>query len=572
MAESQLNDWTLMFFFAGDNSLSPLIVSQLKAIKDAGFQEHTEVLVHFDSNERGVPTRVYNVNRTRKLNSDRRTMIGDGRDPFVRNMFEDNVDPQTIVAAPTAGPASIAISQALQQPDASTAKDALKNFIGFCRENHRAKHYILFLVGHGMVVGNDSFLPDEQPISAITLLELDEILRDFSRQAQAEGGALELLALHSCSMSAIEVAYQLKGAANYMMASEGVSFVGSWPYRQLLKKSFNTINGAREAAPQHPQVDVPELMEKLYYLSLHNATDFMLAGYSLDLALCRLDPGAILELKPALQTLVGKLNEGLRLSQRFADLKTERANYDPQAEHVKEMILLAHWKAQSYWGENYTDLYDFCQCLGTLCANSKIELEQDIATACAGVMQSIAAVVVQSQHFGSRYQYSHGLSIYFPWSEPADDDPVQNSAAQAQCAPPAPEADPKAPEDATQRILSNYRNYAFTAEFEQDAPDSSWLSFLELYFEVTKRSSRDEEDGRGEGFLTSNLIPEVFDPFGQLSGKPTGAFSGKPTGTSGLECDCPSIKNYPTEQVEVQGKPRVIKKPSISKGAFRAIE
>jgi hypothetical protein len=32
-------------------------------------------------------------------------------------------------------------------------------------------------------------------------------------------------------MSAVEVAYELKGKADYMIASQGLSFVGSWPYR-----------------------------------------------------------------------------------------------------------------------------------------------------------------------------------------------------------------------------------------------------------------------------------------------------------------------------------------------------
>src|SRR5882757_9148431 len=79
------NEWTIMFFFASDNALSALIVSQLKAIKDAGFQENTEVLVHFDSNEPGVPTRIFNVNSTRKSVGQSKTAVGDGTDPFIHD-------------------------------------------------------------------------------------------------------------------------------------------------------------------------------------------------------------------------------------------------------------------------------------------------------------------------------------------------------------------------------------------------------------------------------------------------------------------------------------------------------
>ena len=66
MAETEINEWTLMFFFAGDNSLSPSMISQLKAIKDAGFQKNITVLVRFDPNEKGTPTRIFEVNRERK--------------------------------------------------------------------------------------------------------------------------------------------------------------------------------------------------------------------------------------------------------------------------------------------------------------------------------------------------------------------------------------------------------------------------------------------------------------------------------------------------------------------------
>src|SRR5882672_4947884 len=108
------SEWTIMFYFASDNALSPLIVSQLKGIKDAGFQQETNVLVHFDPNQPGEPTKVFNVNalarknlknelkKSKRGNGIRATRIGDGKDPFVRDMREDEVPEKTINAS--AGP------------------------------------------------------------------------------------------------------------------------------------------------------------------------------------------------------------------------------------------------------------------------------------------------------------------------------------------------------------------------------------------------------------------------------------------------------------------------------------
>ena len=41
-------EWTLMFYFASDNPLAISIVSQLKAIKAAGFHHEANVIVQFD--------------------------------------------------------------------------------------------------------------------------------------------------------------------------------------------------------------------------------------------------------------------------------------------------------------------------------------------------------------------------------------------------------------------------------------------------------------------------------------------------------------------------------------------
>ena len=355
------NDWTLMFFFASDNPLAPLLVSQLKAIKDAGFQEHTEVLVYFDPMEKGCPTKIYNVNSKRKAyalsqwkkNKDYpKSLIGDGNDSYIRKMDGDEVNPKNF---------STAMGKAMAYPYQTGAHEMLGHFVDYALKNHKARNYMLFLVGHGLIVGRDMFLPDDDPVSAITLEELEGIMKKFK---QPKKTPLQLLSLHSCSMSSLEVAYQLRGTANYVIAHQGPAFANSWPYRQLLKKILNTIErekrqgggGARgdekqqEQSVMNKQIDVETLVENLYYHCLHNATDFLSAGYSADLALCSLQEDKLLRIKEPLQHLVRKLKENLYESSPIMDL-----------------ILLAHWESQSFYEENYTDLYDFCLCLSKKC-------------------------------------------------------------------------------------------------------------------------------------------------------------------------------------------------------------
>jgi cysteine peptidase C11 family protein len=497
--EQVQNDWTIMVFFAGDPHLSPSMTSQIKALKDAGFQKNTTVLVHYDPNEKGVGTTTFDINRQRK--TQKGTIIGDGRDPFVRNLIEDSIP---------------------GVPKSATADQALEAFLNSAVEQHAAKHYLVFLTGHGMVVGNDVFLPDEHPETGVTLKRLGEILSTFSVKARDSGGAVELIGLHSCSMSAIEVAYELRGTAKYMMATEGVSFVASWPYRQLLKKLLNTVD---EATTNNSKVDVDDLVLSIQRLSLHNSTDFMFSGLSADLCLCNL-------------TNVEQMNAPLgRLTRAL-----KRGLGDPRG---LELITLAHLKAQSYWQETYTDLYDFCLCLQNQCVSDS-PIQAEMAGACKDVIATLnestrpESLIVQSDFFGPLFQYSHGLSIYFPWAKPIEDAPVIKG----------------------DDILGRYEKYAFTEVMKND----SWLSFLNAYFEATRRKSRLEEDQRmgvsGNGSKrpaniggivigsTGISVAEALEP----------PKSSPPLGEGACTC---SVKNYP---MEFSSSPRAAQNPNPKEG------
>ena len=505
---NDLQEWTIMFFFAGDNSIAASMISQLKAITDAGYQEDTTVLVHFDPNTNESRAQVFDVNRHRKDDPESpSTVIGDGRDFYVRSI-RDACDERIEVRG-------------------KSAADTLQNFLEYGRTNFRARNYLLFLVGHGMIVANDSFLPDTDvdSASAITLKELGSVLKKFGDQARKEKSTFQLVGFHSCSMSAVEVAYELKDTARYMIGTQGLAFPNSWPYRQVLKMIFLKIdkstrqNGATDRKkvrtklqPDYDRV-TEEILERIQDLSFHNADDFALAGYSADVSLCSLDGNKLDPLTNALKTLSRSLKAGLEDSR------------------TKEVILLAHWKAQSYWQENYTDLYDFCRCLLEQC-HPENKAQVAIKQACSVVLSLLATssntsfdrLVACSDFFGPAYQYSHGLSIYFPWASPSEG------------------------------VLQRYEQYAFVDTMKPATPtnggqpeeDGSWLSFLKAYFHRTQRSTRSDEPkvkisfngGTGEGVPTVSLEIGEGKPTPSMGGegKPTPSMGGegKPTPSMGI--------------------------------------
>lgn len=506
-------EWTVMFFFASDNTLSPSTIPQIKSIKAAGPPVNANVLVYFDPNEKGAPTRVFNINRDPSTGT-----VDDSGDPVISVLSSDFVSPEEIKKA---GEGSKEFAESLEKKDSLVAVDALRQFLNYCREAHPAQHYILFLVGHGLVVGRDAFLPDDNPDSAIGLTTLGGILNDFNTQI-GDDSKLELIGMHSCSMSAVEVAYELKDRARYMLGSQGISFVGSWPYRQLLTKIYNDAG--------KDNVDVDELVKSLHTLTIHHSVDFMHAGYSSDICLCSLAGDRI----DALTDPISKLSKAL-----------QKGVNEPRC---RDFIVMAHWKSQSYWQETFTDLFDFCFCLTRLCKeprNSELdalpgnreasETRLAIIDACKAVTDVLTPAnggpIVCADYVGPDVQYSHGLSIYFPWSEPLKDE--------------------------NDHVIQNYGTYAFTSTLNQP---HAWLTFLDEYFDKTKRFDRlteEEKFNHDDSEFLSNeykgLLAEALKSFpfevaiGNRDFVSTSALEGKitPPDSTGGACTCASTKNHP---------------------------
>ena len=460
-------EWTLMFYMASDNPLAISIVSQLKALKAAGYHKDVNVIAQFDPFTEGTPTHIFDVNLVNKLTHPGESNIGFIReldtgsketDSFVPTLMEDKLwrDETTTKGdrlirevikeifdqkhAPKQYKAPMApelngtpprYGVRKQEQDAYTS---LRRFVNFCGEKYPANHYMLFMIGHGVVVGNDVFMHDEHAEQkSLTLAAMGDILREFKEKLdeQEHKPSFDLISFHSCSVSSIEVAYELEDTANYMLASQGPTFVGSWPYRQILMRIFKDLEATGKST------NIKKLLEDIFSYCLHNTSDFLLAGYSHQVTLCDLKR-------------IPDLNESMEsLSKALVNALTEDKN-NPNDEidaASKFVILYAHWRAQSFYKEMYTDLYDFCQCVLDRCMRIRKaggdmtpKLEA-IELACGKVMEKLEKpdskklggaeqalpnkpIILQAEFAGPGYQYSNGLSIYFPWTEPSEDSQI----------------------------------------------------------------------------------------------------------------------------------------------------
>jgi hypothetical protein len=209
-------------------------------------------------------------------------------------------------------------------------------------------------------------------------------------------------------------------------------------------------------------------------------------GLSVDISVLDVEKAAALAAE--VKNLAAALTEELRDGQ---SVKASEGRSD-----FLDQLVLAHWEAQSYNGERFVDLYDFCSCLrqrydpdfapaalpGDSAAAARRDRELNsrtkISERCAAMMTLIEGTLVRrSCNVGITYQYSFGVSVYFPWAE----------------------------------ISREY-----TEATLQFVGASGWLDFLKAYVEVTRREARGSDiDARKFSTLEATVRKTPLDGRGR---------------------------------------------------------
>lgn len=409
--------WTVLIYLAGDNNLSEECVYALKEIKKvgtslpstAGRERKLNVIVQFDPLGRGNPSRRFIITDAG----------GDGElecdeDKEVQKLETDTSDPE-----------------------------ALLSFL--CESIHAfpSDYYMVILGGHGAGVIEGFFLQDEErPLSSIPssfpIPMLKSVFQSDRLEEALGGRKINIVGFDACMMSMVEVCYELRGIAalDLVVASEGFTLNSGWPIDRIIAAILNDSDVE------------PEPLAKFIvdeYVTFYH--DFYLGGLSVDQAIIRLN--RIEDLKTEIDALAAAM------IRRLEEIPERDRHYAEEGEPFQDSILLAHWAAQSYNGEQCVDLYDFCSLLQKRADDFENPKDpQSIFKCCERVMKVIEdLLIVRTCFSGAAFEHSHGASIYFPWGE-FDFSPT-------------------------------YRQLDF-------AKYSEWYKFLKTYLRATKRGPRKE--------------------------------------------------------------------------------
>jgi hypothetical protein len=374
MSENDVAAWTFMVYFAANNDLQDEAFNNLSQMIQIGGTDNVHVVAQVHARDPKAPTRRY----------------------FMRS--KNNAEVEALPGVTNTG----------------NVKD-LVDFVSWSRNNHEAQNYLLVLWGH-----TNGIFDDEDDIGTLKLqdslegvasrdaklgVNVDvaltslELKAAFNQIEEVLGKKVDILGLDSCLMSMAEIAHQISGSVELMVASEEVVPNTSWPYDRILQKLTSAKN---------QPVPAEELAKTIVdqYVEAYESTD-----RPVTLSACRLKKSP--DLAAALNELGSALSDLMKNEQLISAVSKARRD-----------TLMFEFR-------EYVDLYDFCEKLLKTLNDDRFRVPsveaavmvQKARNACERVTNVIGfppredSYVVASKNTSEedgRLWDSHGVSIYFP--------------------------------------------------------------------------------------------------------------------------------------------------------------
>jgi hypothetical protein len=372
----KISQWTWLVYMAGDNNLEGAGRDDLAEMKQVGSTADVNIIVQFDTEEK--ETTRYRVEKKKAR-----------------------------------------VLQRLPGVDCGDPK-VLTEFIKWGTQKFPAKHYLVDVWNHG---GGWENLPPNYNYDAIRaakpsrMAKLNRIKRALFRttvkkihkrpaderaiaidcgshdyldnqelrngiyNALPSGNKFDILGCDACLMNMLEIAYEMKNTANYMVGSEETEPGAGWPYTAILKQLVDQPT----MAPADVAKTIVTEYGKYFQKTGETATQS-----ALDLAQIQSVAAAVNELTEVL----------------LADLH-----------NVAGGVSLARDRAQKFEMPEYVDLGDLAGQIA-----QRLPQNTQVKTATDKILEALnpktgKSVVIQNATSGSTVQRATGLSIYFPHPE-----------------------------------------------------------------------------------------------------------------------------------------------------------
>lgn len=407
MANGNEKAWTIMVYMAGDNNLSEYMAYALGDIGDVcpGLRKPSDnnvnLLAFIDSSSLTTPSHYIDYSGGKAE-----------RHPIEE---EDEYYPKR--KEPTRFQ-----EENREYGENSASAYSIMNFVHWCvnKRECNAKNYALIFSGHSFGFHGTSFLRDDSSGSYLTIFKFRWALEEVNKII---GQEIAILGFDSCVMSMLEVGYELKATAKTMVASEGSLPNSGWGYSTMLQ---NFVAGetppSEQASDDEKDKYIKDTAKGFVKKFIDEQSEYAIGGRSVDIATW--DLKKVPAVTEAVNELAIELNKHLYLVDKVEN-KTLIDKDILVFQLLKKSLLQAHFDCQTYMREQCIDIKDFCQKLIIECkyieglANSlgdEISIFRTIKEKCKNVILATEECILLSGFVGEEYQFSNGISLYFPWT------------------------------------------------------------------------------------------------------------------------------------------------------------
>jgi hypothetical protein len=258
-------EWTTMLYMAARNNLAPFAASNLQDIANAGTSDKVNVVAQWDQSNRKGAWR-YTV-KNKKVNLDHYVNVQNPSD-VAQNLV--NFVTWAVQTYPAKKYCLILWNHGVGALDPVFGdplrffmqnRDMLNNpeltvdeFFSNCLEDSR--FFVTDKVGDGV---NRGCLFDDDNKTYLTNKDLKRALAEIT-SPEILGKKLDCLGFDACFMSMVEIAYQVKDYASYMVASEELELAKGWNYGYL----FSQLQGRNTRTGQEMARDIVRGFSEYY--------------------------------------------------------------------------------------------------------------------------------------------------------------------------------------------------------------------------------------------------------------------------------------------------------------------
>lgn len=379
--------WTIMLYIAADDTLANFAVESLKQLNKSmstpsNDKDEASVIV---AAQFGFP---FNAAKATIANAET-----SGNQRKRRYIFKKG-KARSLAAHEVHSPPALAhLSQKSNLSDKAivSEKEALKDFLTSVYTNaecNKSDHYALILWGHGPELLLQP--PASNPTGDRNSLYLTpgELREALTASKPPNSRHLDIIGFDACSMSMFEMAFELKGSAHFMVASQEDVPDLSFPYDDLIglfrKRGDNLASLLREGV-------------KTYVKTYQGCV-------------CNINTG----MKPVTLTVLD-LDNCTLLERGVGSLACALLKAKDDA-CLADLLIEARKSSQDYAGGLYVDLHDFCTKLsGQLSETNAGDKWKNIQSACQKVLDELTKGTSKFIVENSGNNRGHGISIYLPY-------------------------------------------------------------------------------------------------------------------------------------------------------------